>query len=142
MIAKAYRDVYVAQIAINANEVQTVRAVLEAAAYPGPSLILAYSTCIAHGIDLANSADHMKEAVTSGHWPLYRYHPEPTAGANPQFKLDSKAPSSSVADFYGKETRYKSVNRANPELAEKMAEQAQDDANIRFKHYEWLSNES
>jgi pyruvate-ferredoxin/flavodoxin oxidoreductase len=141
MIAKAYRDVYVAQIAINANEVQSVRAVLEAAAYPGPSLILAYSTCIAHGIDLANSASHMKEAVTSGHWPLYRYHPEPEAGAQPQFKLDSKAPTTSVADFYGKETRYKSVGRSNPELAEKMAAQAQDDADVRFKHYEWLSNE-
>jgi pyruvate-ferredoxin/flavodoxin oxidoreductase len=141
MIAKAYRDVYVAQIALNANEVQSVRAVLEAAAYPGPSLILAYSTCIAHGIDLADTANHMKEAVTSGHWPLYRYHPEPQPGAEPQFKLDSKAPSTSVADFYASETRYRSVGRSNPELAEKMAAQAQEDAIIRFKHYEWLSNE-
>lgn len=141
MIAKAYRDVYVAQIALNANEAQTVRAVLEAAAYPGPSLILAYSTCIAHGIDLADTANHMKEAVTSGHWPLYRYHPEPEPGSGPQFKLDSKAPTLAMADFYGSETRYKSVSRANPELAEKMAAQAQEDAHIRFAHYEWLSNE-
>jgi pyruvate-ferredoxin/flavodoxin oxidoreductase len=141
MIAKAYRDVYVAQIALNANETQSVRAVLEAAAYPGPSLILAYSTCIAHGIDLATTASHMKEAVTSGHWPLYRYHPEPEPGAKPQFKLDSKAPSSLMADFYGTETRYRSVGRSNPELAEKMAAQAQEDAHLRFAHYEWLSNE-
>ncbi len=141
MIANAYRDVYVAQIALNANEVQTVRAVLEAAAYPGPSLILAYATCIAHGIDMGNSAEHMKEAVASGHWPLYRYNPEPEPGAKPQFKLDSKAPSMPMADFYAKETRYKSVARTNPEGAALMAAQAQEDAELRYKHYEWLANE-
>ncbi|MCE1175384.1 MAG: thiamine pyrophosphate-dependent enzyme, partial [Propionibacteriales bacterium] len=141
MIANAYRDVYVAQIALNANEVQTVRAVLEAAAYPGPSLILAYATCIAHGIDLADSAEHMKEAVASGHWPLYRYNPEPEPGAKPQFKLDSKAPSMPMADFYAKETRYKSVARTNPEGAALMAAQAQEDAELRYKRYEWLANE-
>ncbi len=141
MIAKAYRDVYVAQVALNANEVQTVRAILEAAAYPGPSLILAYSTCIAHGIDLANSAAHMKEAVASGHWPLYRYHPEPAGSDRPQFRLDSKAPTMPMSEFYAHETRYKSVSRSNPELAERMAELAQEDAHERFKHYEWLSNE-
>ena len=142
MIAQAYRDVYVAQISLNANEMQTVRAIREAAAYPGPSLILAYSTCIEHGIDLADSAAHMKEAVTSGHWPLYRYNPEPTPGAKPQFKLDSKAPSTPLADFYAHETRYKTVARTNPELAEKMAAQAQEDAVLRYRHYEWLSQES
>ncbi len=141
MIAHAYRDVYVAQIALNANEVQTVRAIQEAAAYPGPSLILAYATCIAHGIDLADSAEHMKEAVTSGHWPLYRYNPAPEGGDKPVFKLDSKAPSSPMADFYGKETRYKTVARSNPEGAAQMAAQAQEDANLRYKRYEWLSNE-
>ena len=141
MIAKAYRDVYVAQVALNANEAQTVRAILEAAAYPGPSLILAYSTCIAHGIDLADSAAHMKEAVASGHWPLYRYHPEPAGGDRPQFRLDSKAPTLPMSEFYAHETRYKSVSRSNPALAERMAELAQEDAHERFKHYEWLSNE-
>ncbi|PKQ32438.1 MAG: pyruvate:ferredoxin (flavodoxin) oxidoreductase [Actinobacteria bacterium HGW-Actinobacteria-2] len=141
MIAHAYRDVYVAQIALNANEVQTVRAIQEAAAYPGPSLILAYATCIAHGIDLADTAEHMKEAVTSGHWPLYRYNPEPEAGAKPVFKLDSKAPSTTMADFYAKETRYKTVARSNPEGAAEMAVQAQEDADLRYKRYEWLSNE-
>jgi pyruvate-ferredoxin/flavodoxin oxidoreductase len=141
MIANAYRDVYVAQIAIDANEVQAVRAINEAAAYPGPSLILAYSTCIAHGIDLAKSADHMKEAVSSGHWPLYRYNPEPTPGAKPQFKLDSKAPSTPMADFYAHETRYGSIARINPAAAEKFAVEAQEDADLRFRHYEWLSKE-
>ena len=141
MIAKAYRDVYVAQIAMNANETQAVRAMLEAAAYPGPSLILAYSPCIAHGIDLAEAATHQKEAVASGHWPLYRYHPSPAPGAAPQFRLDSKAPTLPLADFYGHETRYRSVGRADPDLAERLLAQAQADATDRWRHYEWLSHE-
>jgi len=141
MIAQSYRDVYVAQIALNANETQAVRSILEAAAYDGPSLILAYSTCIAHGIEMADSATHQKEAVASGHWPLYRYHPAPAPDAPPLFKLDSKAPSLPLAEFYAQETRYTSVARANPELAERLVTQAQADAEQRYRHYQWLSNE-
>ena len=83
LLAQAYGDVYVAQIALGANETQTVRAILEAAAWPGPSLILAYSTCIAHGIEMSTSMAHQKDAVTSGYWPLYRFHPSPERGRAP-----------------------------------------------------------
>ncbi len=73
--ARSYGNVYVAQIALGANEMQTVRALREAAAWPGPSLVIAYSTCIAHGIEMATSMTHQKDAVSAGYWPLYRYHP-------------------------------------------------------------------
>ena len=135
LLAKSYGNVYVAQIAINANEIQAVRAIKEAAAYPGPSLVIAYSTCIAHGLDLANAPAHQKAAVASGHWPLYRYHPAPSGEASPLFKLDSKAPSLPLADFYAKETRYKAVGKADPALAEQLLAQAQADAEERYATY-------
>ncbi len=89
MLAQAYGDVYVAQLAIGANQQQTVRAMLEAQAWPGPSLLIAYSTCIAHGIDMATSMSHQSEAVASGYWPLYRFRPG--SDGHP-LHLDSKAP--------------------------------------------------
>ncbi|MPZ97058.1 MAG: pyruvate:ferredoxin (flavodoxin) oxidoreductase, partial [Propionibacteriales bacterium] len=97
-IARAYGDVYVAQVALGASDMQTVRALLEAEAWPGPSLVIAYSTCIAHGIDMATSMTHQKAAAASGYWPLYRYHPSAADGARP-FKLDSKRPTMPLADF-------------------------------------------
>ncbi len=90
-IARAYGDVYVAQIAMGASDAQTVKALLEADAWPGPSLVIAYSTCIAHGIDMATSMTHQKDAVRSGYWPLYRFQPSGTDGGHP-FKLDSARP--------------------------------------------------
>jgi pyruvate-ferredoxin/flavodoxin oxidoreductase len=139
MLAQAYRDVYVAQIAIGANEPQTVRALLEAAAYDGPSLILAYSTCLQQGVEMTTSMSHQKGAVASGHWPLYRYHPEPEAGADPQFKLDSKAPSIPLSEFVSDETRYTSVARAYPEHAAELMAQAQKDVDERWARYQQLS---
>ena len=99
MLAQAYGNVYVAQLAIGANQQQTVRAMLEAQAWPGPSLLIAYSTCIAHGIDMATSMTHQAEAVASGYWPLYRYRP----GDGQPLHLDSKAPTLPVADFMASE---------------------------------------
>ena len=116
-----------------------MRAIKEAAAYPGPSLVIAYSTCIAHGLDLADAPAHQKAAVTSGHWPLYRYHPAPSGQASPLFKLDSKAPTLPLADFYSQETRYKAVGKADPERAEQLLAQAQADAEERFATYQRLS---
>ncbi len=89
-IARAYGNVYVAQIALGASDTQTNKAMLEAEAWPGPSIIIAYSTCIAHGIDMSTSMTHQKDAVKSGFWPLYRYMPSEAADGQP-FKLDSKA---------------------------------------------------
>src|SRR5450755_2709677 len=96
--ARSYGNVYVAQIALGGNEMQAVRALREAAAWPGPSLVIAYSTCIAHGIEMSTSMTHQKDAVGSGYWPLYRYHPSPQEGAHP-FQLDSKPPPTPVSDF-------------------------------------------
>ncbi len=97
-VARSYGNVYVAQIAMGANDTQATKALLEAEAYPGTSLIIAYSTCIAHGIDMAMSMTHQKDAVRSGYWPLYRFHPSPAESAQP-FQLDSKAPSIPLAEF-------------------------------------------
>ncbi len=139
LLAQAYRDVYVAQIAINTNEVQAVRALREAAAYPGPSLVIAYATCISHGVDLAKSAEHQRAAVATGHWPLYRYHPEPKPGADPVFKLDSKAPSMPLAEFYATESRYQSVARANPEHGAELLDRAQEVVDERWALYSQLA---
>ncbi len=96
-IARAYGNVYVAQIALGASDAQTNKAILEAEAWPGPSLIIAYSTCIAHGIDMSTSMSHQRDAVKSGFWPLYRYQPSEAEGQ--PFKLDSKEPSMPIKDF-------------------------------------------
>ena len=104
-IARAYGNVYVAQIAIGANDIQATKALLEAAAWPGPSLVIAYSTCIAHGIDMSQSMSHMKDAVRSGYWPLYRFSPSDAAHGTP-FHLDSKDPAIAVAEFTATEARF------------------------------------
>ncbi|HSN06622.1 MAG TPA: pyruvate:ferredoxin (flavodoxin) oxidoreductase [Candidatus Angelobacter sp.] len=138
LLAQAYGDVYVAQVALGANETQTVRAILEAAAWPGPSLILAYSTCIAHGIEMSTSMSHQKAAVTSGYWPLYRFHPSPAPGAHP-FSLDSKRPTTSLADFTGVETRYTALDRADHDRSEYLLSLAQADIDERWHYYEQLA---
>ena len=138
LLAQAYGNVYVAQVAMGANETQTVRAMLEAAAWPGPSLILAYSTCIAHGIDMASSMGHQKDAVTSGYWPLYRFHPSPDSGAHP-FSLDSKRPSTSLAEFKSAETRYSALDLTDPERAQYLLELSQADVDERWHYYEQLA---
>jgi pyruvate-ferredoxin/flavodoxin oxidoreductase len=137
-IARAYGDVYVAQISIGANDAQAVKALLEADAWPGPSLVIAYSTCIAHGIDMAKSMSHQKDAVRSGYWPLYRFHPSEIEDGQP-FKLDSQAPSIPIRDFVAGETRFAILARTNPERAAMLADLAQGDADERWRYYEQLS---
>ncbi|HUG48723.1 MAG TPA: pyruvate:ferredoxin (flavodoxin) oxidoreductase, partial [Candidatus Limnocylindria bacterium] len=137
-IARAYGNVYVAQVAMGANDAQTTKALLEADAWPGPSLVIAYSTCIAHGIDMSLSMSHQKDAVKSGYWPLYRFHPSEIEGGRP-FKLDSKAPTIPVADFVATETRFAVLSLTNPERAEQLAELAQADADERWRYYEQLA---
>jgi pyruvate-ferredoxin/flavodoxin oxidoreductase len=137
-IARAYGNVYVAQIAIGANDLQTTKALLEADAWPGPSLVIAYSTCIAHGIDMSTSMSHQKDAVKSGYWPLYRFRPSETADGHP-FQLDSKAPSIPVRDFTAGEARFAILARSDPERAEKLAALAQADADERWRYYEQLA---
>jgi pyruvate-ferredoxin/flavodoxin oxidoreductase len=135
--AMTYGDVYVAKVALGASDVQTVKALLEAEAWPGVSLVIAYSTCIAHGFDMSRSMTQQKLAVQSGHWPLYRYRPAPEDGTHP-FQLDSAEPSVPYREFADSEARFAMLGRANPERADALAVLAQDDVTARFEHYRQL----
>ena len=137
-IARAYGNVYVAQVALGANDAQTNKAILEAEAWPGPSLIIAYSTCIAHGIDMSTSMSHQRDAVKSGFWPLYRYQPSESADGQP-FKLDSKAPTMPIKEFVETETRFAILQRTDPERAAMLAELSQADADERWRYYSQLA---
>jgi len=136
-IARSYGNVYVAQVSMGANDLQTTKALLEADAWPGPSLVIAYSTCIAHGIDMSMSMTHQKDAVRSGYWPLYRYRPSEVGGM--PFKLDSGAPSIPIRDFVATETRFAVLQRTHPERAAELAELAQADADERWRYYQQLA---
>ncbi|MBI4260055.1 MAG: pyruvate:ferredoxin (flavodoxin) oxidoreductase, partial [Actinobacteria bacterium] len=136
MMAMAYGNVYVATVAVGANDMQTVRAFTEAEAWPGPSLIIAYSTCIAHGIDMATSMSHMKDAVKSGYWPLYRF--DPAAEERP-FHLDGKAPTMPLRDFAMAEVRFNVLARTDPEGSDRMMALAEEDVAERWKLYEQLA---
>jgi pyruvate-ferredoxin/flavodoxin oxidoreductase len=123
---------------MGANELQTTKALLEADAWPGPSLVIAYSTCIAHGIDMSKSMTHQKDAVRSGYWPLYRFQPSGVEHGIP-FRLDSKAPSIPVADFVATETRFAILKRTHPERAGHLAALAQADIDERWRYYAQLA---
>jgi pyruvate-ferredoxin/flavodoxin oxidoreductase len=135
-IAAAYGTVYVAQIALGADNPQTVKAFAEADAYSGPSLILAYSHCIAHGIEMSTAMAHQKEASDSGYWPLYRYDPR----LDHPFQLDSRKAKLPLTEFTGKEARFAMLARARPDEAEALAEQAQHDVDERWHLYEQLAD--
>ncbi len=139
MLAASYGNIYVAQVAMGANDAHTVRAFLEAEAYDGPSLIIAYSHCIAHGYDMAKGLEQQKGAVETGYWPLYRYNPELTdEGKNP-FQLDSKPPKRPLRDYVYNETRYTMLVRSNPEAAEKLLKLAQHDVETKWQRYQDLA---
>jgi pyruvate-ferredoxin/flavodoxin oxidoreductase len=114
--AIAHGNAYVAQIAIGANDQHTVRTLLEAEAYNGPSIVIAYSHCIAHGYDMAKGAEHQVNAVKSGYWPLFRYNPR--KGKGERFTLDSKEPTLAVGEFMYKENRFDVIRTSNPARAE------------------------
>src|SRR4029434_9288697 len=116
MLAMAYGNVYVAHVAVGSSDMQTVKALLEAEAWPGPSLVIAYATCIAHGFDMAGSMAHMREAVKSGHWPLYRYNPD----AEHPLHLDSKPPTVPLRQFAVSEARFAMLARTAPEESERL----------------------
>ncbi len=139
MIAMAYGNVYVAQVALGANNTQTVKAFMEAEAFEGPSMLLAYSQCIAHGIDMATGMTHQKEAVDSGYWPLYRYDPRLGAEGKRPFRLDSRKPSLKFEDFAQKEARFAMLARTQPAEAERLFRLAQEDIDERWRLYEQLA---
>ncbi|HEY3368279.1 MAG TPA: pyruvate:ferredoxin (flavodoxin) oxidoreductase [Symbiobacteriaceae bacterium] len=135
-IAMTYGDVYVATVAMGANDAQTLKAFQEAEAYEGVSLIIAYSHCIAHGIDMAKGLAQQKLATESGHWPLYRYNPALKADGKNPLTLDSKAPKIPVKEYAYGETRYRMLEQQNPEVAARLMEEASADAVARFKRLE------
>jgi len=137
-IAQVYGDVYVAQVAIGANEQQAVRAMLEAQAHPGVSVVIAYSTCIAHGIEMSTSMSHQKEAVSSGYWPLYRFRPSQDNEGHP-FKLDSKKPTTPLRDFALTETRFSMLARKDSERSDHLLALAQADADERWRLYSQMA---
>jgi pyruvate-ferredoxin/flavodoxin oxidoreductase len=131
-----YENVYVAHIAYGAKDMQTLRTFIDAEAHEGPALIIAYAPCIAHGVDLSFNHRQQDLAVKSGHWPLFRFDPRlAEAGGNP-FKLDSAAPSQPVKAFMESETRFAMLQRSHPDAAQRFLQQAQQDAERRFKMYQ------
>jgi len=139
LLAITYGNIYVAKVAMGANDAQTIKAFVEAEAYNGPSLIIAYSHCISHGIDMALGMGQQKLAVQSGHWPLFRYNPALVAEGKPPFQLDSKAPSISLDKYIYNETRYKMLVQSNEEAAERLLKLAQQDVKNRWRWYEQLA---
>jgi pyruvate-ferredoxin/flavodoxin oxidoreductase len=139
MMAMSYGNVYVASVAMGAKDEHTLKAFLEAEAYNGPSIIIAYSHCIAHGIDMTTAMSDQKVAVDSGQWLLYRYNPERTlAGENPLL-LDSRTPTRKVKDYLLQQTRFKMLQKSNPEHAKLLWQEAQQDAETRYHMYEYLA---
>ncbi len=139
LIAMAYGHVYVAQVAFGAKDQQTLRAFLEAESYPGPSLILAYSPCIAHGVDMTRNLSQQELAVDSGHWPLFRFDPRRAEKGEAPLVLDSKKPSIPYRDFVSTEARFNMLFRSHPEEAERFLTQAQAAIHLRFRRYEQLA---
>jgi len=138
-IAMQYGNVYVAQVALGYNDAQVLRAIREAESYDGPSLIIAYSHCIAHGIDMAKGLTQQKLAVESGHWPVYRYDPRLAAEGKNPFQLDCPAPKVSLKDYVYNETRYAQLRKSNPAAAEELLRQGQADVEAKWRRYQQLA---
>ena len=138
MMAMAYGNVYVANVALS-NPAQVVKAFMEAEAYDGPSIIIAYSHCIAHGIDMTKGVDENRKAVSSGYWPLYRYNPALAAENKNPLQLDSKSPTTSFEDYAYGENRYKVLQKANPEAAAILMKKATAWTASRFEYYQKLA---
>ncbi|MBR2967358.1 MAG: pyruvate:ferredoxin (flavodoxin) oxidoreductase [Clostridia bacterium] len=135
MMAMSYGYVYVAQVAMGANQNQLMKAITEAEAYHGPSIIIAYATCINHGIDMSNGQLETKKAVESGYWQLYRYNPDLVEQGKNPFILDSKDPTGNYQEFLAGETRYKTLKASRPELAAELFARAEEDAKVRLASY-------
>jgi pyruvate-ferredoxin/flavodoxin oxidoreductase len=140
LMAMTYGNVYVAHIAMGANDRQTLQAIQEAESYDGPSLVIAYSHCIAHGINMAKGLEQQALAAQSGYWPLYRYDPRRKAEGQNPFQLDSKAPSIGFKEYAYNENRYRALEQSNPIAAAELMEQAQAAVKERWKTYEELAS--
>jgi pyruvate-ferredoxin/flavodoxin oxidoreductase len=141
LIAMTYGNIYVASVAMGAKDEQTLRAFVEAESYPGPSIIIAYSHCIAHGIavDTGMGARQQKLAVDSGQWLLYRFDPRRAERGENPLQLDSPAAKIKVLDYLLSENRFKMLTKSKPEEAKKLFAQAQVDADRRWKFYQFMN---
>ncbi|KKK62462.1 hypothetical protein LCGC14_3004080, partial [marine sediment metagenome] len=138
--AMTYGNIYVAQVAMGASDIQCVRAFAEAESYDGPSLLIAYANCIpAHGIDGVTGFAQQKLAVQSGAWTLYRFDPRLSADGKNPLQLDSKAPTQSLKDYAYNETRYTMLTKSKPDRAAELIELAQQDVDKRWKLYQQLA---
>ena len=133
-IMTTYGNIYVAQIAFGANQAQAVKALMEAESYDGPSLVVAYSTCIAQGIDMGKGVEEQKKAVACGHWPLFRYNPQLEAQGKPPLVIESKEPTISFEEYAYNENRYRALRQSNPELAANLMREAEADVKRRWKY--------
>ena len=140
LLAVSGGSAYVARIAMGANDTQTIRAIMEAEAYPGPSVIIAYSHCIAHGYNMKYGLDQQQKAVDSAYWPLFRFNPALQAEGKNPFMLDSKPPKIAFKDYAYNEMRYLMLSKSHPEAAARFMEQAQKDVNERWRQYEEMKN--
>jgi pyruvate-ferredoxin/flavodoxin oxidoreductase len=138
-MAMSYGNTYVATVAMGYNDAQTVRAFIEAEAFNGPSLIIAYAHCIAHGIDMAKGLNQQKLAVESGAWILYRYNPALAAQGKNPLQIDSREPSIPLKDYVYSETRYRMLLQSNPTTAAALLEEAQAAVHARWKQYQYLA---
>jgi pyruvate-ferredoxin/flavodoxin oxidoreductase len=139
MMAMAYGNTYVAHVAFGAKDVQTVKAFVDAEAYPGPSIIIAYSHCIAHGYDMADGLGQQKLAVDTGYWPLYRFDPRRAATGESPLIMDSAAPKVELSKYTGNEMRYRVVEQMDPARFKMLSEHAQREVTTRFSVYEQLA---
>ena len=142
MLAMTYGNVYVAQIAMGSNDTQTVKAFIEAERYDGPSIIIAYSHCIAHGYNLKDGMTHQKLAVDSGIWQMYRFNPDAEKEGKNPLRLDYKEPKIPVSEYMNTETRFNMVNKMNPKAAKEFIAHAQEQADKRWEKYAHLADMS
>lgn len=140
-MAMTYGYVYVASVAMGANKNQLMKALVEAESYDGPSLIIAYSPCINHGINMGLSQEEEKKAVEVGYWPLYRYNPTLKAEGKNPFTLDSKDPQEGFQDFLMSEVRYSSLTRTFPENAKTLFKKAEEDMKDRYAAYKRMADQ-
>ena len=140
LMALSYGYVYVAKVAIGADPSQLMKAFIEAEAYNGPSLIIAYSHCIAHGFNLVKGLDEQKKAVASGHWPLFRYNPDLHAQGKNPLQLDSKEPTLPLSDYIYNENRYRVLEKSNPERAKMLLDKAQEITKRHYNLYKYLAD--
>jgi pyruvate-ferredoxin/flavodoxin oxidoreductase len=142
LMAMTYGHVYVASVAMGARDEHTVRAFLEAESYPGPSLILAYSHCIAHGLAMEEGLRHQKQAVESGRWLLYRYDPRRGERGEPPLQLDTRGPKRPLKEAMANEQRFQQLNRSDPERAQALARLAQGDLERRWALHQALAQQT